>query len=284
METHIILFYKFVNVEDPESFKIKHLAFCKALDIKGKVLIAKEGINGSVSGSKEQIEAYKNELRNDPRFSDVEFKEEIGLHHPFSKMIVRVRKEIIRMDKEIDLSKTGKHLSPKEFLEEFEDKNVVIIDTRNDYESKAGRFKGAIIPDISTFREWPAFVDNLDLPKDTKIITYCTGGIRCEKASAYMVEKGFTNVSQLHGGIINFCQQYPNTAWEGSCFVFDDRLVSNINQKENPINPCVHCGIKSDQYRNCKIKTCNKLIFICPSCKSDFHACCSSACMKQLLR
>ncbi len=281
----IILFYKFVEIENPEELKKAHMNFCKSLGIKGKVLLAKEGINGSVSGTYEQIEQYMSELRKDSRFSDIEFKVEEGLIHPFDKMIVRVRKEIIRLGEEIDLTKVGKYVSPQEFLESYKDPNTVIIDARNDYESKVGKFKGAIVPPIETFREFPQFIKSLNLPKDTKILTYCTGGIRCEKASAYMVKEGFTNVSQLHGGIIKFCQTIPNTdVWEGQCFVFDNRLSSPIGQDKKQINNCIHCNTQSDLYRNCKIKTCNKLIFICNDCRKTMHACCSEECMKKLLR
>jgi UPF0176 protein len=281
----IILFYKFVEIDNPEKFKRIHLEFCKNLGIKGKVLIAKEGINGSVSGTEEQIDQYVNELTKDSRFSDIEFKTEIGVQNPFDKMIVRARNEIIRLGQEIDLTKVGKYISPQEFLDSYKDPKTVIIDARNDYESKVGRFKNAIIPKIGTFREFPEFVKNLNLPKNTKILTYCTGGIRCEKASAYMVKEGFTNVSQLHGGIIKFCQTIPNTdVWEGQCFVFDNRLSSPIGQDKNQINNCVHCTKQSDLYRNCKIKSCNKLIFICNDCRKKMHACCSEECKKQLLR
>lgn len=281
----IILFYKFVEVENPEKFRKNHLDFCKTLGVKGKVLIAKEGINGSVAGTEEQVEQYKKELTKDPRFSNVEFKTEFGLENPFDKMLVRVKKEIIRLDQEIDLTKVGKYVSPQEFLESYNDPNVVIIDARNDYESKVGKFKKAIVPKIDAFREFPEFVKNLNLPKDTKILTYCTGGIRCEKASAYMVKQGFTNVSQLQGGIIKFCQTIPNTdVWEGQCFVFDNRLSSPIGQDKKQINNCIHCNTQSDLYRNCKIKSCNKLIFICNDCRKTMHACCSQDCMKKLLR
>ncbi|MBM3232026.1 rhodanese-related sulfurtransferase [Candidatus Pacearchaeota archaeon] len=281
----IILFYKFVEIENPEELKKSHMDFCKSLGIKGKVLLAKEGINGSISGTEDQIDQYMQELRKDSRFSDIEFKIEEGLIHPFDKMIVRVRKEIIRLGEEIDLKKAGKYVSPQEFLDSYNDKNMVIIDTRNDYESKVGKFKSAIIPPIGTFREFPQFIKGLNLPKDTKIFTYCTGGIRCEKASAYMIKEGFTNVSQLHGGIIKFCQTIPNTdVWEGQCFVFDNRLSSPIGQDKKQINNCIHCNTQSDLYRNCKIKTCNKLIFICNDCRKTMHACCSDVCMKKLLR
>ncbi len=285
MSIHIILFYKFVDIENPAGLKDKHLDFCKKLGVKGKVILANEGINGSISGTKEQIDLYKDNLTKDKRFEDIEFKEETGIIDPFNKMLVRVKKEIIRLDKNIDIKNTGKHISPKEFLQLAQDKDVVILDTRNDYESKAGKFKNAVLSNISTFREFPNFVDNLNLPKDTPIVTYCTGGIRCEKASAYMIQQGFSNVSQIHGGIINFCQQLPNTLWEGKCFVFDDRLTSDISQDKNKVlNSCTHCKTECDIYRNCKLKSCNKLIFICQNCKKDMHACCSNQCKKELLK
>ncbi len=281
----IILFYKFVEIKNPKELMESHLDYCKNLGLKGKVLLASEGINGSVAGTEEQIDSYMAELKKDPRFRDIEFKIEYGLENPFDKMLVRVRKEIIRLGQDIDLNKVGKYVSPADFLESYKDPNTVIIDTRNDYESKVGKFKGAIIPQIATFREFPEFVKNLKLPKDTKILTYCTGGIRCEKASAYMLKEGFTNVSQLHGGIIKFCQTIPNAdVWEGQCFVFDNRLSSPIGTDKKQINNCIHCNTQSDLYRNCKIKTCNKLIFICNDCRKDFHACCSKDCMKKLLK
>ena len=284
MVVHIILFYKFVEIKNPQILKKEQLDFCKKLNLKGKVILAEEGINGSVSGTEEQIDKYISELRKDSRFSDIEFKEETGIINPFDKMIVKVKKEIIRLDKKIDIRNTGKHLSPKEFLEACKNEEVVILDTRNDYEVKAGKFNRALNPQISVFREFPQFVDNLKISKETPIAMYCTGGIRCEKASAYMIEKGFKNVSQLHGGIINFCQKLPNTEWVGQCFVFDNRLTSDIGQNTKQINNCIHCKTPSDIYRNCKIKSCNKLIFICNGCRKTMHACCSVECMKELLR
>ncbi|MEK6915095.1 MAG: rhodanese-related sulfurtransferase [Nanoarchaeota archaeon] len=279
----IILFYKFVNLENTEKLKKEHLDFCNNLGVKGRVLLANEGINGSVSGTTDQVEAYKDWISNQEIFRGIEFKEEEGLYHPFEKMVVKVKKEIIRIDCELDLNRVGKHISPQEFLSISSNQDVLILDTRNDYESRAGKFKGAVVPDINSFREFPNFVDKMSVSKDTPILMYCTGGIRCEKASAYMIQKGFTNVSQLHGGIINFCQKLPNTLWEGSCFVFDNRLVSNVGQMENPLSFCIHCNEKCDQYRNCKNKSCNKLAFMCPECRKENHSCCSKDCVKKLL-
>ncbi len=280
---NILLFYKFVEISDAEDFRERHLEFCKRLGIKGKVLVATEGINGSISGTKEQTEAYKKELTSDERFVDVEFKEESGIFHPFNKMVVKVKNEIIRLDKKLDMNNRGKYISPKEFLEVYEKgEDVLILDARNDYEYDVGRFKGAVKSEIESFREFPKFVKKLEGEKDKKIVMYCTGGIRCEKASAYMIEQGFKDVSQLHGGVIKFCQELPNTVWEGSCFVFDDRLASNVGQKDE-LNKCLHCSTKCDLMRNCKNERCNKMIFICPTCREEMYNCCSADCVKKTI-
>lgn len=283
MDIHILLFYKFVEIKNPEELKSSLLEFCQSLGVKGKILLAEEGINGSISGTKEQTEKFKRELTSDERFSDVEFKEEVGIFHPFSKMAVKVKKEIIRLDKRVDLTKKGNYLSPGEFLEIYQkNEDVIILDARNDYEYEVGRFKGAIKSEIDTFREFPKIAEKLADKKDSKIVMYCTGGIRCEKASAYLIQQGFKNVHQLHGGVIKFCQQFPNTVWEGSCFVFDDRLTSNIGQKDS-LNKCLHCGVNCDLMRNCKNVKCNKMIFICPDCRKEMHNCCSEDCVKKVL-
>lgn len=284
MDIHILLFYKFVRVENPQEFQEKHLQACKELGLLGKILVAEEGINGSVSGSKEQTEAYKKLLTSDSRFADIEFKEETGHFHPFRRMLVRVKPEIIRMDQEVDMSSVGKYLEPKEFMEVYDsDEEVIILDTRNDYEYEVGHFKNALKSDIRNFREFPKFVEKLKDKKDKKIVMYCTGGIRCEKASAYMISQGFKDVSQLHGGVITYVQNLPNTTWEGSCFVFDDRLTTNMGQQDT-INHCLHCETNCDLMGNCKNKQCNKRIFICPTCRKDMHHCCSQECMKIVLK
>ncbi len=281
---NIILFYKFHKIKDPEAFAREQRILCKELGVMGKVLIAKEGINGSISGTKKQTEKYKEYLKKKEGFSDIVFKEENGNEHPFTKMIVRVRKEIVSIKKKVDMSKSGKHISPKEFLALYNknDKNLVILDARNDYEWKIGKFKEALNSNIKTFREFPDFVKKFAKNKENKkkkIVMYCTGGIRCEKASAYMIEKGFEDVSQLDGGIINFCQQYPNTVWEGKCFVFDKRLMSDINQKENDLASCEVCGGKCDLYRNCRNVDCDKLVVMCVNCQRDMNGCCSDSCL-----
>jgi len=257
---HILLYYKFQPIKDVEYFVRKHKRKCEELGIFGKVLVANEGVNGSVSGSKEQMEKYKEFVRSLKGFEDVWFKEELGNSHPFTKMIVRIREEIVSMHKDLDMSKKSKYVSSEEFLAGCRDEDVIILDARNDYEYKMGRFKNSINPDIKTFRQFPDFVEKFKEYKDKKIYMYCTRGIRCEKASLYMEEQGFTNVSQLHGGIINFCQELPNTAWEGKCFVFDKRLGSDINQGNETISHCISCNEISDLQRNCKYVYCDELV------------------------
>jgi len=230
------------------------------------------------------MEKYKEFVNNLEGFEDVWFKEEMGKSHPFNKMIVRERKEIVSMHKDLDMSKKGKYVSPREFLEGCNDDNVIILDARNEYEFNMGKFKNAVNPEIKTFRQFPDFVEDFKDNKDKKIFMYCTGGIRCEKASLYMEEQGFTDVSQLHGGIINFCQELPHTAWEGKCFVFDKRLMSDVGQGNEVVSECVSCSEVSDLQRNCKNVYCDELVVQCASCQEKLHGCCSKKCMVEFLQ
>lgn len=278
---HILLFYKFQEIEDPNYFARKQRRFCNQLGVFGKVLVAKEGINGSISGSKEQVEKYKKFLHSFKGFEDVSFKEELAIEHPFTKMHVKIKKEIIRIDRKIDLKNKGKYISPSQFLELYKkNEDLIVLDARNDYEYKIGRFKNAINPCIKSFREFPKFVQKFEkeTDKNKKIVMYCTGGIRCEKASSYMIKNGFKNIHQLEGGIINFCQKYPNTIWEGNCFVFDKRLMTDINQNNKTITCCENCGLISDLYRNCKNVYCDRLVIMCVKCQEKLHGCCSIKC------
>lgn len=290
---HVLLFYKFQEIENPEHFARKQKSFCKKLGVLGKILIAKEGINGSISGTEDQTEKYKKFLWLQGGFGDVKFKEETIFKHPFTRMYVRIRNEIVSLKKIVNLNKIGKYLSPKEFLELYNEKNeknnLIILDARNYYEYELGRFKNALNPNIKTFREFPKFVEKFKKTigkniKNKKIVMYCTGGIRCEKASAYMKEQGFENVYQLEGGIINFCQQFPDTFWEGRCFVFDKRLMTDLNQKNRPITKCINCKEFCDLYRNCKNVECDKLVIMCVRCQEKFKGCCSENCLKEFLK
>ena len=211
------------------------------------------------------------------------FKEDEANEHAFRKMHVRLKNEIVSGDlQNVSLMNGGKRLTPDKLLGFYEEgKDFIIIDARNWYESKIGKFKDAIAPQMKNFREWKKIVDNdLQKYKDKTVVTYCTGGIRCEKASAYMIEKGFKDVYQLDGGIFNFIKKFPDTYWEGGMFVFDERRVVNPNRKKElkHIAECYFCGKPTSYYINCHNVDCDKIIVSCHECKINNDYCCSDEC------
>jgi UPF0176 protein len=228
----VLLFYKYVDLENPENIVDEHLGWCIANEIKGRVFFASEGVNGTVSGTKENIEKYKNHLTSYIEFKDIWFKQDEADEHAFKKMHVKLKNEIVRGNlKDFHLANGGKRLQPKDLKKFYdEEKDFIIIDARNWYESNIGKFKNAITPQMKNFREWKRVVNSLQEYKNKTVITYCTGGIRCEKASVYLVEQGFKDVYQLNGGIFNYINQFPDTYWEGGMFVFDERRVVEPNK------------------------------------------------------
>ena len=284
-EYKVLLFYKYINLENPELIVLEHLHWCLKNDIKGRVFFAREGVNGTVSGLVENIEKYKSQLTSYPEFKDLWFKEDNADEHAFKKMHVRLKNEIVHGDlKDVSLDHGGNRLSPEELFRLYqEEKDFVIVDARNWYESKIGKFKNAITPPMKNFREWKKVVDeDLKDYKEKTVVTYCTGGIRCEKASAYMVESGFKNVYQLDGGIVNFIKKFPDTYWEGGMFVFDERRVVNPNSNEElkHIAQCHFCGEPTSYYINCHNLDCDKIIVSCHKCKIENDYCCSEECRK----
>jgi len=204
------------------------------INIKGTIILASEGINGGFAGTREQMDFFYAYIRSDSRLADLRFKETFDEKNPFEKAKVKLRKEIVTMGvKEVDPTKlSGTYLNPEEWHEFIKDPEVIIIDTRNDYEFELGTFKNAINPNTENFREFPEYVEkHLNDKKDKKIAMFCTGGIRCEKSTAYLKEQGFENVYQLHDGILHYIESMPKdeSLWEGSCFVFDDRVAVDHN-------------------------------------------------------
>lgn len=263
----VLLYYNYVHIEDPEAYAMEHLQFCKDLELKGRILVAQEGINGTVSGTIEQTEKYMEAMHADPRFSDMAFKIDAHDGHAFKKMHVRPRKELVTLRLEDDinpLQTTGKHLSPKEFYEAMQDEETVVIDARNDYEYDLGHFRGAIRPDIETFRDLPDWIrENKDQINGKRVLTYCTGGIRCEKFSGWLLEEGFEDVGQLHGGIVTYGKdpEVQGELWDGQCYVFDERISVPINQKEHVIVGVDYFdGEPCERYVNCADPDCNKQI------------------------
>ena len=279
MEIIATSFYKYVNVKYPENFQRRHFGFCNKLGIKGKILVSKEGINGAISGTREQVEKYKREIIKNKLFKGIVFNDSYASEYPFKKTIVRVRKEIVTSGLKVNLRNKGKYISPAELNKLIESNDdFILVDARNNYESKIGKFKGAITPNIETFREFKSIINDLNKFKDKKIVTYCTGGVRCEKASAFLRENGLTNVFQLGGGIINYINQFPDEYFEGRCFVFDDRLSIQTGRNTKDITICELCHIPSGRYINCANKKCDNLFICCEECDVKLKHTCSKKC------
>ncbi len=270
----VITFYRYVSLNDTNKVinKLKHL--CKKLMINGRVLLGEEGINGGVSGTIENIETFKKEIES--IFPNLTYREQNSKNNPYHKLVLRERDEIVAFGEKVNISNTGNHIKPKEFKEMLDNKeDIIVLDARNDYEFKVGKFTNAIDLDITNFRDFGKKVNKLEEYKDKKIVMYCTGGIRCEKASAFLKEKGFSNVNQLEGGIIAYDTEFPKTHFEGSCFVFDNRKTSRMN---NPISECKICNEKTDEITNCHNIDCDKLFVCCTSCQEKMNSCCNEEC------
>jgi UPF0176 protein len=284
MSYKVLLFYKYVPVEDPAFFMKEHLNFCLKNNIKGRVFVASEGINGTVSGLTGDIIKYKKHLRSFPEFNDIIFKEDDAEKHAFYKMHVRVKREIVNSNLQNTLLQNGgKRLSPEELHQFYlNNKDFVIVDARNWYEAKIGKFKNAVDPELKTFRDWHIAAELLKDKKDKTIVTYCTGGIRCEKASAFLVEQGFKDVYQLDGGIVSYTKKYPDAFWEGAVWVFDERRIVEPNSSEElkSIADCYFCGTKTSYYINCHNLDCDRILISCHKCKIENDYCCSDECRK----
>jgi len=281
MEMCVILYYKYVKIKKPMALQKQHLELCKSLGLKGRIIIAKEGINGTVSGTKENIKTYKEEFRKNPLFTDIEFKDDLLQGHVFKKIFVRVKKEIVHFWAKVNLKKAGPKIMPEELERLIADKeDITILDVRNNYETKVGKFHGAITLDIDNFRDFSNKINEINYLRNKKIITYCTGGVRCEKASAYLIQNGFKEVLQLHGGILNYNKKCPNSYFEGKCFVFDNRVLVPINKGEHAkiISHCGICGKSCDIYINCCNVECNKLFICCEECQEKMDLACSVPC------
>lgn len=284
-EYSVLLYYCYTRIEDPEQFREDHHLLCLELNLKGRIIIAGEGLNGTVSGLVKDCEAYMDIVKSDPRFKTIEFKVEPHESHAFEKLHVRVKPEIVNSGlTELDpTQKTGKYIEPKEFQEILRNKNddTVIIDMRSDYEHMVGHFKDAVTLDIHNFREMPEKLEKLEEFKDKKVITYCTGGIKCEKASAFLLEQGFKDVYQLHGGIIKYGLEAGGENFEGKCYVFDNRIVKEVNQV-NPkvISKCYITGEPTDRMVNCANPDCNKHIPMSEEGAKKYNGCCSAKCME----
>jgi len=278
-------FYKYIQLDNPDFIQIDLLNFCKENEIKGKVLIAKEGINGTISGTKKQVKDFENKIKSIKEFSDLSFRITIANNHPYKKTLVRLRNEIVTSKFNIQVEKVGKHLTPKQINELYDKKeDFVILDARNNYESKIGKFKNAITPDIRYFRDFPKVIKNLEKYKNKKIVMYCTAGIRCEKASALLIKNGFQDVNQLQGGIISYINEFPDSNFEGRCFMFDDRISIETGENTKEIALCEKCHKPSGNYINCQNVKCNKFFIMCEDCNEEWKDTCSKFCRNLIYR
>jgi UPF0176 protein len=281
MNYQVLLYYCYTPIENPEQFREEHHRLCLELGLLGRIIVAAEGLNGTVSGLRESCAAYMAAVKADPRFAALEFKIDEVPAHTFQKLHVRVKPEIVHssLHHVRPHEQTGQHLSPAEFKALKDRDDVVIVDVRSDYEYNLGRFKNAVTLDMENFRDFPERVEKLREFKDKKILTYCTGGVKCEKASAYLLEQGFENVYQLHGGIIKYGIEAGGEDFEGQCYVFDNRVAVDVN-RVNPtvISRCHNCQQPSERLVNCANPHCNAHLPLCESCAVELQGACSPAC------
>jgi UPF0176 protein len=278
----ILLYYCYTQIQNPEEFREEHHLYCIANDIRGRIIVAEEGLNGTVSGTRAACEKYMTDLKADTRFADTDFKVDIHEGHAFKKINVRVKPEIVHsgLHHINPRQKTGAYVEPHEFKQMLKnEEEMVILDVRSNYEHKLGKFKNAITLDMENFRDFPEKIKELEHLKNKKVVTYCTGGIKCEKASAFLLENGFEDVYQLHGGIIKYGLEEGGEDFEGKCYVFDNRVAVDVNQV-NPkvISTCYVCGTVSDRMVNCANPVCNEHVPICENCGWEMEGACSDDC------
>ena len=297
LEYQIILFYKYVHIENPEQVKMWHDEICARLDLKGRCIIAREGINATFEGTNGNIKEYVEELEKDKRFSKIHFKLSAGTGSAFPKLSIKVRKEIVSLNLgvcDIDPNQnTGIHLKPDELHKWLrEGREFYIVDMRNVYEHKVGHFKNSILPPMENFRDLPKVVGQISHLKNKTVLTVCTGGVRCEKASGFLITQGFTDVYQLDGGIVSYMEKYPNENFQGKLYVFDRRVTMGPSallgtglytddKKHIVIGKCDACGEKSENYVNCVNSVCHRHFIACGTCieKSNGKVFCPGGCM-----
>ncbi len=279
----ILLFYKYVDIANPTQVQAWQKKLCSDLKLTGRILLATEGINGTVAGDDQAAQAYVQAMNEHPLFGGIDFKTAPGGSQVFPRMKISVKREIVHLGIEPDqltIKDTAQHLTPAQTHELFLNppKDFVVLDGRNNYESAIGAFVGAIKPDIRYFRQFPEYVDqNLDQFKDKTVFMYCTGGIRCERASAYLEKKNIAKkVYQVQGGIHRYVEQFPDGFFRGKNYVFDARITVKVN--EDVLSCCLHCKQSNDDYINCLNALCNKHFTCCDSCKEQFASTCSIKC------
>lgn len=277
----IILYYKFTPIKDPDAVMLWQKALCDGLNLRGRILVSPHGINGTVGGEMDDLKAYIKETKKFAGFKETVFKWSDGAREDFPRLSVKVRPELVGFHAagetivdEHGVVGGGKHLKPRqvhELVEQYGD-DVVFFDGRNAHEAKIGKFKNAVVPDTNTSRDFIPELESgkYDNLKNKKIVTYCTGGIRCEILSSMMKKRGFSEVYQIDGGIVKYGEAYGDDGlWEGSLRVFDDRMTVNFSDHTKTIGECTHCQAKTSNFENCAFANCNDLVLICGTCKEN---------------
>lgn len=274
----ILLYYKFAPVKDPESVRLWQRALCERLGLKGRILIADHGINGTVGGDIGALKEYAKHTKAYPAFKGMVFKWSDGGSDDFPKLVVKVRPEIVTFGMADDIRVGergivggGKRLKPRQVHDLVKQRGdeVVFFDGRNTYEARVGRFKNAVIADVDHSRDFRAELQKPKYQKlkDRAVVTYCTGGIRCEVLSVIMKQEGFQEVYQIDGGIVKYGEEYGDDGlWEGALYVFDDRVTTKFTDKAVDIASCTYCSEPTSCYQNCDVKTCNARILVCSKC------------------
>ena len=275
----VILYYKFVPVADPEMTMRWQRELCQRLGLKGRIIISPHGINGTLGGNVKSLRQYKAEMNRSVCFKDIQYKWSEGTGEEFPKLCIKVKPELVAFRKadeikvdEKGIQGGGKHLKPEQLHELIKEKGdeVVFFDGRNAYEASVGRFKNAVVPDTKTTRD---FIDELESGKyenlkDKPIVTYCTGGIRCEVLTVLMKNRGFEEVYQLDGGIVKYGEKYGDEGlWEGSLYIFDDRMNHTFSNNPKVLGTCVLCSGKTSNFENCADVSCNRLVLMCENCR-----------------
>ena len=277
MEYEIILFYKYVKIDDPAKLLREQKELQTRLNLKGRTLIASEGINATLEGTKENISEYLNFFLSDARFTATHIKRSPGTGQAFLKTMIKLRDEIVTLGLgtcDIDPNKqTGKRLSPDDLHHWLSsEKEFYIVDMRNAYEHAFGHFRNSIMPPMDNFRDLPKFINSILHLKNKTVVTVCTGGVRCEKASGYLISQGFKDVYQLDGGIVSYMEKYPNENFLGKLYVFDNRILMGFftdDPKHQSIARCVLCNQSSERLTNCKNSDCHRQLVACQACEES---------------
>lgn len=290
----IILYYKFAPLSDPEAVKLWQKALGEKLNLKGRILISKHGINGTVGGDMADLKEYVKQTKTYTPFKETAFKWSNGTRDDFPRLSVKVRSEIVSFGAADELKVDengvvggGQHLKPEQVHKLLQERgeDVVFFDGRNKHEAEIGKFKNAIVPDVETSHDFIKEIEDpkYDAIKDKPIVTYCTGGIRCEILSALMKKRGFKEVYQIDGGIVKYGEKFGDDGlWEGALHVFDDRMVQRFSDKSKDIAKCRECATPTSNYENCAEVSCNKLVLVCKECAPGAYTCAVECKQKQL--